>query len=256
MDIQVLDYGHVTLLDSMGHDLTTVNAARVSFDKTAHELGEREERLLNYLAQHEHTSPFRHAMLMVRITAPIFVARQMWKHCIGISTDFGSDGTFAGFSGGHRDTGWNEQSLRYSEIEDTFYTPKVWRKQSTSAKQGSDGALASGVEADNRYKRGVQTALDTYHDLLSQGVTRELARMVLPQSIYTSWIWTASLQAMLHVVDLRTKPDAQWETQQYGLAIRDILAERFPVCLQAWEGRKGSLGHRSQDAVAFRTITR
>ena len=127
MKLEVLDHGSVELLDSMGSDLTTVEAARVSFNRGATTLGEREERLIAYLAEHEHTSPFRHAMLMLRFKAPLFVARQLWKHIVGISPEFDLEDRFVGFAGGHRDTGWNEASFRYVELKDEFYVPTAWR---------------------------------------------------------------------------------------------------------------------------------
>ncbi|MBA3943806.1 MAG: FAD-dependent thymidylate synthase [Herpetosiphonaceae bacterium] len=238
MKIDVLDKGHVELLDSMGSDLTTVEAARVSFNKGATQLGERERKLISYLAEHEHTSPFRHAMVMFRFKAPLFVARQLWKHVIGISPEFDLEDRFTGFAGGHRDTGWNEASGRYVELRDEFYLPAEWRAQSASNKQGSAGLIEDQAKAAAVYQAGLDAAYAAYGQLREFGVAKEQARAVLPQSIYTSWIWTGSLQAFLHVVDLRTKPDAQWETQQYGFAVRDILAERFPVCLTKWEGRK------------------
>ncbi len=238
MKIDVLDKGHVELLDSMGSDLTTVEVARVSFNKGATQLGERERKLISYLAEHEHTSPFRHAMLMLRLKAPLFVARQLWKHVIGIAPEFDLEDRFTGLAGGYSSTGWNEASGRYVELHDEFYIPTEWRAQSVSNKQGSAGLVEDQAKAAAAYQAGLDSAYAAYGQMRELGVAKEQARVVLPQSIYTSWIWTGSLQAFLHVVDLRTKPDAQWETQQYGFAVRDILAERFPVCLTKWEGRK------------------
>lgn len=240
--IDVLDHGYVELIDSMGSDLTTVQTARVSFGNDAETLGDKEQRLIKYLAQHEHTSPFRHATLMLRFKAPLFVARQLWKHVVGITPEFDLEDRLSGFTGGYKDTGWNEQSGRYVEVLEEFYTPNEWRAQSKSNKQGSAGILDSErqIAASELYESGMQRAYKLYLALLTAGAAKEQARIVLPQSTYTSWIWTASLQAMLHVVDLRTKPDAQWEAQQYGLAVRTILMQRFPVCLEQWEQRRPS----------------
>lgn len=238
MRIEVLDRGSIELLDSMGSDLTTVESARVSFNKGASEMGEREAKLIKYLAEHEHTSPFRHATLMFRFKAPLLVARQLWKHIVGITPEFDLEDRFTGFAGGHNSTGWNEASGRYVELQDEFYVPAEWRAQSASNKQGSAGIVADQEAAAQAYRAGLDAAYAAYRQLRELGVAKEQARAVLPQSIYTSWIWTGSLQAFLHVVDLRTKPDAQWETQQYGNAVRTILAERFPVCLEKWDGRK------------------
>ena len=239
MKIDVFDHGSVELIDKMGNDLTTVESARVSFLKGATELSSREQKLIRYLAEHEHTSPFRHAMLMLRFKAPLFVARQLWKHIVGITPEFDLEDQFNGFSGGFKDTGWNEASGRYVELQDQFYVPETWRAQSASNKQGSAGAVDDQVAAAAAYCQGLEAAYAAYRNLRELGVAKEQARMVLPQSIYTQWIWTGSLQAFLHVVDLRTKPDAQWETQQYGEAVRSILAAHFPVCLEKWIQRKG-----------------
>lgn len=242
MKIEVLDHGSVELLDKMGSDLTTVESARVSFLKGATDMTEREAKLIKYLAEHEHTSPFRHAMLMFRFKAPLFVARQLWKHIVGITPEFDLEDQFQGFSGGVKDTGWNEASGRYVELQDEFYIPSVWRSQSASNKQGSAGPLAEQAGPAAAYRQGLEAAYAAYQQLRELGVAKEQARVVLPQSIYTHWIWTGSLQAFLHVVDLRTKPDAQWETQQFGIAVRDIVAEHFPVCLSKWEQRKQPKG--------------
>lgn len=236
--IDVLDHGYVELIDKMGADITTVQAARVSFSKGATDIGEREVRLIKYLAEHEHTSPFRHAMLMFRFKAPLFVARQLWKHIVGITPEFDLEDRFNGFSGGFKDTGWNEASGRYVELKDEFYVPDRWRAQSASNKQGSAGEVADQAAAAAAYQQGVEAAYRAYEHLRELGVAKEQARAVLPQSIYTQWIWTGSLQAFLHVVELRAKPDAQWETQQYGYAVRAIINEHFPVCLQKWDQRK------------------
>jgi thymidylate synthase (FAD) len=240
MKIDVLDRGAVELIDKMGTDLTTVESARVSFLKGAAELGDREARLIKYLAEHEHTSPFRHAHLMLRFKAPLFVARQLWKHIVGITPEFDLEDRFTGWSGGYKDTGWNEASGRYVELQDEFYVPETWRAQSASNKQGSAGPLEDQASAADAYRRGLNAAYESYQQLRAAGVAKEQARIVLPQSIYTQWIWTGSLQAFLHVIDLRTKTDAQWETQQYGLAVRAILLEHFPVCLEKWEQRSRS----------------
>lgn len=237
MKIDVLDHGSVEVLDIMGSDLTTVESARVSFLKGAVELGEREQRLIRYLAEHEHTSPFRHAMLMLRFKAPLFVARQLWKHIVGITPEFDLEDRFQGLSGGFNATGWNEASGRYVELQDEFYVPDTWRAQSANNKQGSAGLAADQAQAGTAYRHGLEAAYTAYKQLRELGIAREQARMVLPQSIYTHWIWTGSLQAFLHVVDLRAKPDAQWETQQYGLAVRTIMQQHFPVCLEKWTQR-------------------
>ena len=237
MKIDVLDHGYVELLDHMGTDLTTVEAARVSFLKGATKLGEREEKLIRYMAEHDHTSPFRHATLMFRFKAPLFVARQLWKHIVGITPEFDLEDRWTGFSGGHSATGWNEASARYVELKDEFYVPELWRAQSASNKQASDGQIDEQQAASEAYAAGLSASYEAYRQLRELGVAKEQARAILPQSIYTQWIWTGSLQAFLHVVELRAKPDAQYETQLYGFAVRSVVESIFPVCLEKWEGR-------------------
>jgi thymidylate synthase (FAD) len=122
-------------------------------------------------------------------------------------------------------------------LKDEFYVPEVWRAQSASNKQGSAGQIEDQQAAAAAYTEGLENAYAAYRRLRELGVAKDQARVILPQSIYTQWIWTGSLQAFLHIVELRAKPDAQWETQQYGVAIKDILREIFPVCLEKWEGR-------------------
>jgi len=143
----------------------------------------------------------------------------------------------SGFSGGFKDTGWNEASGRYVELKEEFYIPDVWRAQSASNKQGSAGEVADQQAAAAAYQEGLEQSYAAYRRMRELGVAKEQARVILPQSIYTQWIWTGSLQAFLHVVELRAKPDAQWETQQFGVAVRDILHEVYPVCLEKWDGR-------------------
>ncbi len=162
------------------------------------------------------------------------------KHIVGISPEFDLEERWTGFGGGYRDTGWNEASGRYVELKEEFYTPEVWRAQSASNKQGSAGEIAEQGTAAASYAEGLRAAYDAYRQLRELGVAKEQARIILPQSIYTYWIWTGSLQAFLHVVELRAKPDAQWETQQYGEAVRTILQASFPVCLEKWDSRAKS----------------
>ncbi len=130
-------------------------------------------------------------------------------------------------------------SGRYVELKDEFYTPDVWRAQSASNKQASDGQIDEQQAASEAYAAGLSASYEAYRTLRELGVAKEQARGILPQSIYTQWVWTGSLQAFLHVVELRAKPDAQYETQLYGYAVRDIVNSVFPVCLEKWEARKG-----------------
>ena len=201
----------VELVDKMGSDLTVVNAARVSFNKHHDELDTSDEKLIKYLAQHGHWTPFGHPQMQFRISAPIFVARQLVKHQVGLV--------------------WNEVSRRYVD-----YTPELfevtggnWRGKPKDAKQGSDGymhispLLAMTVEMNNGW------AIDLYKKLIDAGVAPEQARMVLPLSTYTEWYWTGSLAAFARVCKLRLSSDAQEETQEIARQISEHCAILFPI---------------------------
>ena len=214
----VLDHGYVELLDVFGDDLTPVRTARVSFAQDSIELEEKDRKLIRYLLEHEHTSPFRHASVSLRIKCPLFVKAQFDKHQVGVNI--------------------NSQSGRYTVMDEEFYVPEVFRKQSKDNKQGSEGALAEGLEAFEAhefYWDAIQRASVAYKELLDMGVAKELARCVLPQALYTTFIMTMSLQAAMHFVHLRVDGHAQWEMQEYGKAVLAILREQFPVVVSEYE---------------------
>ena len=217
----------VKFIDKMGSDLSVVNAARVSFSKTSEWesipeagpvegfLSSQDEKLINYLAKHNHWSPFGHASMQLHIKAPVFVARQLVKHQVGLV--------------------WNEVSRRYVDDEVEFYEPDVWRGAPVNAKQGSSDV---GVDINpsnmmvNDYKLALDRAKWTYEHLLGQGVAPEQARMVLPQSMMTEWYWSGTLMAFARVCNLRCKPDTQLETQMVANQIDEIGKEMFPT---SWE---------------------
>ena len=208
--IDVLDKGFVTLVDYMGSDLTTVNAARISFGKQKDAFDEKDEGLIKYLAEHEHTSPFRHSMLTFHVKAPIFVFRQWMKH--RIASEF------------------NEISGRYVEFkEDDFYIPKIFRQQAVVNKQGSEGVVEHNEKAQLMYTVACENAIKDYKHLIEMGVCREQARCVLPLAMYSEVYWTVSLQAAAHFVRLRKDGHAQWEIQQFANAVEEVLRELFPV---------------------------
>ncbi len=213
----------VELVNYMGTDLTVVDAARVSFSKQSDweyeiyvdeldqetkrpVLSVKDQKLLAYLARHNHWSPFAHTSLQFRVKAPIFVARQLVKHQVG--------GV------------WNEVSRRYVDEEPEFYLPSEngWRGRPVNAKQGSDGI----VEVSPRY---VESRLEllkvTYDELLQNGVAPEQARMILPQNTMTEWIWTGSLMFFARVCKLRLDAHAQQETQEIAKMINDLIPSEF-----------------------------
>lgn len=216
----------VELIDHMGDDLAVVNAARVSFDKEStweellpevYELGvlkEPDKRLIHYLVEHDHWSPFSHCYAKFRIKAPLFVRSQLFKHKVGLSE--------------------NEVSRRYVDSEPEFYTPEVWRKRAEDKKQGSSEEVVNldWLQHDVNYY-SYEMPLEIYKKLLLAGVCPEQARMVLPQSMYTEWIWSGSLAAFARVYKQRTSEHAQQETKQIAVWIGEALEPLFPVSWSA-----------------------
>jgi len=203
-------------VDHMGTDLSVANAARVSFGKRSEmdtsdvwgppKLKDRDAKLIRYLAEHKHISPFGHAFASFHVKAPVFVARQLVKH---------------------KFLRWNEISRRYVDHEPEFYQPTEWRGRSLDKKQGSDGVVDVGKIGD------ISLASKTlYNSLLDRGVCPEQARMVLPQSMVTEWYWSGSLDAFADMCNLRCKPDTQYETQVVAGHIDTEMDKLFPV---SWE---------------------
>lgn len=223
---RVLDKGEIELLHIMGDELTIVNSARVSFGKRKSVFEEEDRRLLKYLITHHHTSPFRHVFFQFRIKAPEFVLRQWFKHVVG------SEWTSSHPSQLH---GWNEISGRYV-VMDEYYIPEQWRSQGASLKQGSDGVLPADVQStvSAEYEKVLAHINNVYRSMLDQGVAREMARCILPLSIYSETMWTTSLQALLHFIDLRRSPTTQQELREYALVIERIVEDSFPETLRLW----------------------
>lgn len=222
--IDVLDLGFIELVDAMGDDLTPVNAARVSFGGMSKKFTKRDKNLTNFLAKHKHHSPFRHAHMIFRIKAPEFVMRQWYKHVVGAETTSSSC---------TKDHAWNEISGRYVPVKD-YYNPAVFRAQSTDNKQASEGEIENQEEARKIWDGVMETILSGYQKMLELGVAKEQARCILPLNQYTTVWWTASFQAAMNFIELRDKPDSQWEIQQYGEAMRQLVQERFPETYNSW----------------------
>ena len=200
----------VSLIEVLGNDLTVVNAARVSFNNHHESFTNSDENLIKYLATHGHWTPFGHPQLQFRITAPIFVARQLVKHQVGLV--------------------WNEISRRYVDTDPVFLSPKEWREKSENKKQGSGEGTISLTFLEQRNIEQVQIdALRAYKMLISRNVAPEQARMVLPQSMYTEWYWTGSLAAFARVCNLRLSPDAQAETREVAQEISTAIEPNFPI---------------------------
>ena len=192
------------LVDMMGSDLTVANAARVSFGKHSNVLNNNDSKLITFLAKHGHWSPFAHVQLQFRIKAPLFVARQLGKHQVGLT--------------------WNEISRRYVDTDIEFYEPTVWRKAADNVKQGSSSeAIDNRYMVGKLYKAMTESALEDYNHLMLEGVCMEQARMLLPQAMMTEWYWTGSLVAFARIVEQRTHSTAQRETSEIALMIDECI---------------------------------
>ena len=206
----------VTYVDHMGSDISVVNAARVSFGKKsgwasfksgdAHRgvLHDKDRKLIHYLAEHKHLSPFGHCFASFHVKAPLFVARQLVKH---------------------KFLRWNEISRRYVDSEPEFYEPDEWRGRNKDKKQGSDGVVHIYMDQEMQWHR----QMTSYTNLINNGVCPEQARMVLPQSMMTEWYWSGSLDAFADMCNLRCTDDTQLETRLAANQICDSMKKLFPV---------------------------
>lgn len=226
----VLDFGFVELLETMGDDLTVVNAARVSFHKEVTEMTPRDAKLVKYLAEHHHVTPFFHPQVRMRIKMPIFVAREWFRHQIGFAR--------------------NEVSRRYVDEPPQCYCPAVVRARDANLKQGS---RTHGIDEEEMGRAMIQDinerAMETYNDLLNLGVAPEVARTVLPQGMYTEFIETGSLAAYARLCALRCDPAAQWEIRQFAEAVSALLRERFPVSWASLQPQVREAEQKNDSAV-------
>ena len=205
------------LLNFFGNDLMVVNAARVSYGKSKDSVDLKDEKLINFLVEHKHVAPFRHAQLQFRIECPIFVERQLFKHQVGMSA--------------------NSISGRYVDFSDNYFSVKSLRKQSKSSKQGSEGELDR-PDLIEKMNSLVQQSSQLYKDLCDAGVAKEQARIILPLCLETQFIWTGSLLAFMHFWALRLKSDTQEETRLLALdmlnLVKNIDGDPFALTLKAF----------------------
>ena len=206
-------------ISNMGSDGTVCDAARVSFDKAASNYtADQNARLIKYLASHGHFTPFTHPQITLRYTVPIFVARQEFKHIVGFTR--------------------NEVSRRYVDDTPEFFKPDVWRSRPEgSVKQGSGEAHPNSDQFHQEYRHALHACFDCYQSMIEEGVAPELARMVLPQSMYTSYYVTGSLAAFARFYNQRSDSHAQVEIQQLAEQVNGILAPLYPVSWAALTGK-------------------
>jgi thymidylate synthase (FAD) len=203
--------GFVEWLETFGDDLTVVNAARVSFDKESKQMTVADQKLISYLAKHDHISPFFHPQIRFRIKMPLFVAREYFRHTVGLSR--------------------NEVSRRYvDDIPECWVpSPDDVRERDPNLKQGSKSTSVKDEDVHRMLADSVENSVKTYQTLLEKGVAPEVARVILPQSMYTQFIETGSLAAYARICNLRLDPSAQKEIRTYAEQLNTILSQQFPV---------------------------
>lgn len=225
--IELLSDLELTLVDKMGTDRSVINAARVSLNQHDVEAAEimsgKDTGLISFLMKNRHASPFEHSAVSILVDAPIFVVREWHRH---------------------RTQSFNEVSGRYTELKPRFYAPDYGRPL---VQIGKPGAYSFELPADNAaysklwsdFRHSGQTAWDTYERLLSEGVAKEVARMVLPVNIYTGWYATGNLRAWINFLSLRAEGQAMYEIRTLAYKLEDVLRELFPTTITAWdkEGR-------------------
>ena len=223
--IDVLDKGYVRLVDTLGNELSVVNAARVSYDKESKvsddgSLAIDDQKLIKFLWNEGHTSPFRHSAMTFEVYAPLMVARQWWKYAVAST---------------HTDdqNGWNESSRRYITENEEFYIPNgtEWRSKPSNSKQGSGLPLSSDIGGwfTNKLWDTVETGKKLYDKALEAGIAPEQARLFLPAyGMYVRWRWTVSLHGVLNFLEQRLESDAQAEIRDYAVAVRDLTKQSFP----------------------------
>lgn len=250
--ITFLERSYVRLVDWMGDDLSVTNAARASYMKEAKKLRPADERLISFLADHGHMSPFRHAMVQLEVKAPLMTARQVFKYRIGAAHSpdtaellgievpeallWGGQGDDGGSGAGDLLQGRNEASRRYITLPPEFYVPAAgsWRSTPENSKQGSGAPVAVevGGEAVRRLLATIERGVADYEWALEHGICAEQARLFLPAyGLLTVWRWTASLQGVAHFLKQRLRDDAQVEIQRLAEAVRDLTLPLFPHSL-------------------------
>lgn len=212
-EIKVLDKGFVVLDTHCADDLSVVNAARVSFNKRVNMLSEGDGKLIGFLMKNRHTSPFEHNFFRFRVKAPIFVFREWHRHRIGCSI--------------------NEQSGRYSKLENEFYIPGAYDVRSQVGKPGSYTFEPMKFYKSKNYTRSLKshckTSFELYEAALASGVAKEQARMLLPVNLYSTMYWSCNARSLMSFLSLRNTEFAQWEIQQYAKAMESIFLEVMPI---------------------------
>jgi thymidylate synthase (FAD) len=238
--VKVLDKGFVRLVDFMGGDQGVVDAARVSYGGVS-KGAEADKKLIGYLLKHSHMTPFEHSVFKFHVSAPIFVARQWFRH---------------------RFAAYNEISFRYTEVKDYFYMPEKWRGQDKKNKQASNTSIELDQPALHAmFSKQVEDALSVYKKMIEMGVAREMARMVLPVNLYTEFYWTVNARSLMNFVALRADTHAQLEIQAYGEALAKQFKDLMPWTYEAflrdgWKGENPTIAAEKAALPALQTAAK
>lgn len=216
-EVKILDHGFLRVVDWMGTDERIAESARISY-KSPSKGAEQDEKLIHYLWKNSHLSPFEQCSVTFNIKMPIFIMRQFVRH---------------------RTFRINEVSARYTELPAEFYIPERWRAQDIKNRQGSvESESIDQIWATERLNDICDTAYATYSTMIESGISREMARMVLPVNIYTEIYVNCDLRNLLNFIRLREDSHAQYEIQLYGKAIKSVLEELYPMTMRAYEKYK------------------
>jgi len=233
---KVLDHGFVELIDVLGSDQDIVNAARTSYDKGTKKISSTKQ-LIRYLIRHKHSGPIEFGVLVFRIRCPIFVARQWFRH---------------------RMASYNEVSLRYSEVVAEFYVPPpewITGQDRRNRQARTDHKIEKSEEISSKLKQDSENLLKEYHNYIEKGVAREIARINLPLSIYTSFVFKIDLRNLLNFLSLRTDPHAQFEIRQYANIMAKMSEKYFPIVIEAWRDYiKNSISFSSAELQVLKKI--
>ena len=211
----ILDKGFIRLVDNMGNDMSVIKAARVSYGNES-KGEEADKKLIHYLMNNKHETPFEHITFTFHVKCPMYIARQWFRHRIG---------------------SFNEISGRYTEMEESYYHPRSMRKNTEKNKQSSgkgDWYEDEFLNMCDTYDDAILSAHAAYNKLLEFGLCREQARGVLPMAIYTEFYWSVNARSLFNFIELRTAKGAQWEIQQYGIAIFNLVKDIAPWTFEAF----------------------
>ena len=235
----------ISLVDRMENDpaLKVANSARISYNKTKEEFDEKDKKLTSFLWKHEHTSPYRHSYFTFHIKMPLFVARQLMKYQVGSGfRSYEVDGKevsleiFDHFYDSDKGCSWNEISGRYTSTSDEFYIPKELRSNPPHGNKQASEEYVNPLDEYRldflypqeilyRMRSQANEAKGLYNKMIANGVAKEIARMILPQNIYTECYWTLSLQAIIHFLHQRLKPDAQYEIRMLAEGVYTLVKD-------------------------------